>query len=383
LPAGSLGVSDDLPIPVIGVPAGPVLALLAARDLGIDVGVAIGRRIDAANDAAGGVAAFSSRGLAFDGRVKPDLIAAGVGVATSDPGATDDGEPAFATVNGTSVAGAAVAGAAALLAQARPDLDGPALKSVLTGYARPLRDASVIQQGAGLLDLGASEVGELASEPTTLGFGIWTGPKWTSTRTIVVRNVSTRRLRMSIVPVARGESESRGVTVKPSRLVLRVGRSATVKVTVRVPFAPRERVATGVVAITPDGGTTLRVPWAIGFRQYAGTLLARVRLQKDTFSPSDVTPTVLEIQAGRLVEDNGVQVEPVSRLDILLYDASGRFVGKLARLRDLLPGSYSFGITGRDPEGRKLPPGRYELRLVAWPTLAGNPSRAKVKFAIQ
>ena len=35
----------------------------------------------------GAIAPFSSRGLAFDGRVKPDVVAPGVGLATSEPGA--------------------------------------------------------------------------------------------------------------------------------------------------------------------------------------------------------------------------------------------------------------------------------------------------------
>ena len=42
----------------------------------------------------GSVASFSSSGLAFDGRVKPDLVAPGVGLATSDPGANADGSRA-------------------------------------------------------------------------------------------------------------------------------------------------------------------------------------------------------------------------------------------------------------------------------------------------
>jgi hypothetical protein len=154
-------------------------------------------------------------------------------------------------------------------------------------------------------------------------------------------------------------------------------------VTVRAISAPVERAVTGAIEITPAGGQTLRVPWAIAFRHYAGTLLARVRLRDDAFKPSDFRPAVLELQAGRLVDDRGVQVRPVSRLDILLYEASGRFVGLLARVRDLLPGSYSFGITGRDPDGKLLEPGRYELRLVAWSTLEGKPDRALVRFEIQ
>jgi subtilisin family serine protease len=384
LPAGALGLSDEIGVPVVTVPAGPVLAVLAARDLGVDVGASIGSGRSVPNTARGTIAGFSARGLAFDGSVKPDLAAAGIGLATSDPGTSGDGEPMFATVNGTSAAAASVAGAAALLAQARPDVDGAALKSLLAGFARPTAGISMLAQGAGVLDLGASATGEVATEPTTLGFGTWEGPAWSSTRTLVVRNVSSRRLRLGInaLPTG-GESELLTFTVKPSHLTLRAGRAAEVMLKVRLAAAPREAVATGVIEVVPDGGQRLRVPWAIGFRHYAGTLLARVRLRDEKFKPSDVTPSVLEIQAGRLVDDRGVQVQPVSRLDILLYDATGRYIGLLARVRDLLPGSYSFGITGRDPVGTKLEPGRYELRVVGWPTLSGRPSRALVRFEIE
>ena len=80
-----------------------------------------------------------------------------------------------------------------------------------------------------------------------------------------------------------------------------------------------------------------------------------------------------------------MQIEAVSRLDVLLYTSAGRFVGVLARLRNLLPGSYSFGITGRGPTSARLPAGGYELRLAAWPTLPKDaaPSRAQVRFTIK
>jgi hypothetical protein len=50
-----------------------------------------------------------------------------------------------------------------------------------------------------------------------------------------------------------------------------------------------------------------------------------------------------------------------------------------------LPGSYSFGITGRGPTSARLPAGDYELRLAAWPTLPkqAEPSRAQVRFTIK
>src|SRR4029077_15319364 len=100
------------------------------------------------------------------------------------------------------------------------------------------------------------------------------------------------------------------------------------------------------------------------------------------FAPSDTTPAVLRVQAGRVVTGNGVRIEPLSQIEVLLYKAAGGFVGLLARERDLLPGTYSFGVTGRSPTGSTLAPGRYELRLVAWPTHGGALSRLTVPFAI-
>ena len=70
------------------------------------------------------------------------------------------------------------------------------------------------------------------------------------------------------------------------------------------------------------------------------------------------------------------------RLDLDLSTASGKPLGLLARLRDLLPGRYAFGLTGRGPGGHILPPGRYRLLLVAYPTAGGPPSTAAVAFSI-
>jgi hypothetical protein len=358
--------------------------LLAAQRAGLDVGIAVGAGHDADNSTHGLVAGFSSRGLAFDGGVKPDVAAPGIALATAEPGSAPDGSAVYGTVTGTSAAAAGVAGAAALLAEMRPALDGPALDSLLVGYAARGR-APTVDVGAGTLRLGASAVGEVAAQPTTLGFGIWAGPRWHATRTLVVRNVSTRRLQLSLSAVAEGESEALSLKVVPDRLVLRAGRAVRVQVTVRAATAPHAHLVTGAVQIAAAGSETLRVPWALMFGEEQGNLLARVSLSKKSFAPSDANPVILTVQAGTLVRDHGVQVEPVRRLDILLYSASGRYEGVMARLRDLLPGAYTFGITGRGPTSAQLAPGSYELRLAAWPTLPPNakPSRAQVSFRIE
>ncbi len=382
LPSGSLGLPSGLGVPVVALPAGPAHALLRARRQGFDVAVALGRTRTETNSRASRVALFSSRGLSFGGLVKPDLTAPGTALATSDPGTAADGEPAFATVNGTSAAAASVAGAAALLAQARPGLGALDLRSLLVGYARPAPGAPLTTAGVGGVDVGASAAAELAASTASLSFGAWQGAAWRATRTFVIRNVSSRRLVVSVATVPGSESESLRLTVKPARVVLRTGRSARIVVTARASAPRPDPAATGVVAVSSTGSQTLRIPWAIAFPRVRGTLLPKTQLEPVRFRPSDTDPALLRVRAGAVVESAGLQILPVSRLDVLLYRSNGRFIGVLARLRDLLPGSYSFGITGRGPSGAKLAPGGYELRLVAWPVLEGAPSRTRVRFAI-
>jgi hypothetical protein len=67
----------------------------------------------------------------------------------------------------------------------------------------------------------------------------------------------------------------------------------------------------------------------------------------------------------------GDEIEPVGVLDAELWRGSTR-LGTIARLRDLLPGRYAIGLTGRGPDGHVLPPGRYSIRLVARAVDAGD-----------
>ena len=385
LPPGALRVAEDETAPVVVVPTAAAVELLAAQRAGLDVGIAIGAQHTNSNRERGQVASFSSLGLAFDGGIKPNVAAPGIALATAEPGTAADGSALYGTVNGTSGAAATVAGAAALLAQMRPSLDGPSLDSLLVGYAQRGRAPSTAV-GAGTFRLGASAVGEVAAQPTTLGFGIWQGAHWHATRTLVVRNVSTRRLQLSISAVAGGDSEALRFRVVPNHLVLRVGRAARVQVSVLAASAPSVPIVTGVVQIAPSGSQSLRVPWALAFeRARPGTLLGRVAIDRASFPASDTDPAILSVQAGSLDSDRGLQIQAVARLDILLYSAGGKYLGVMARLRDLLPGSYSFGITGRGPTSARLASGRYELRLAAWPTLPrdAKPDRAQVSFTVE
>jgi hypothetical protein len=171
-------VDEAVNIPVVSVPQRVAQAALAAIREHEHPAVSIGVPRVVHNSSDGGIAPFSSRGLAFDGRVKPDLAAPGVALTTSEPGANDDGTPSYGTVNGSSPAAAVVAGAAAVLAQARPDLRAVDLRSLLTGKARSIQNESVTAQGTGLVDLGQSVAGEIAADPVAFAFGHAEGDGW-------------------------------------------------------------------------------------------------------------------------------------------------------------------------------------------------------------
>ncbi len=138
LPPGGLQVAERETAPVVVVPATAALELLAAQRAGLDVGVSIGAASADPNVGRGRVASFSSQGLAFDGSMKPDLVAPGIALATAEPGTAPDGSALYGTINGTSGAAATVAGAAAQLAELRPSLDAhgaakPSLRLRATG----------------------------------------------------------------------------------------------------------------------------------------------------------------------------------------------------------------------------------------------------------
>jgi hypothetical protein len=119
-------------------------------------------------------------------------------------------------------------------------------------------------------------------------------------------------------------------------------------------------------------------------RALEADLLGSVVLRPRTFRPSDAAPAVLAFRAGSILRSRvGEETQPVARLELELLRDGGKRLGLVAHLRNLLPGRFVYGLTGRGPGGKKLRPGRYVLRLAAFPTGGGPPTRREVRFVIQ
>jgi len=378
LPAGALEGSAALTAPVLGVPASLLQETRGAGQLVVSVGEAHGAR------GAGGkhVAGFSSSGLAYGGHPKPEVAGPGVGVVTVDPGRLPDRSSRFVLVDGASAAAAVVAGQAAIAVQARPELTAADLHSLLVGTARGLPDSPATAQGNGLPDLAATAGAEVVAQPATLAFGRASGRGWSAVRTLTLRNVSTRWLR--VFTAAPSPDRAVALSLEPKSLTLGPGQAAQIGVVARLVRGTDAPVLTGALTIAPLSGVRLRVPWAIVTAPVDPALIGEVQLSVASFKPSDASPAVLLAQVGRVVSaDGAVSLEPVTRLDIHLLDPKGRDLGLLARVRDVLPGRYAFGLTGRGPKGGVLPAGRYTLRLLAFPAGGGTAVGKSVMFTIR
>jgi subtilisin family serine protease len=374
---GALGVDARIGVPVVTLPN--AIAHVLVTDPNALVVIAAPRAIRGSETA---TAPFSSWGYAFDGGIKPDLVAPGVGLATSEPGTAPDGGTVFRTVSGSSVAAAVVAGAATLLAEARPEADAETLRGLLVGSASPLAETSPAGQGAGIVDVGRAAAVELVAEPSALAFGRGAREGFRGNAVVRVRNVSTRQLTVYASAGAQSQSQVR-VAVSPTRFVVDPGTSA--RVTVRTPpvTVARGDSQSGTLTFTPVSGTPIHVPWSVVLRP-AGGLLGPLVLSRPAFKPSETRPAVVIVTAGRVLRSRaGNTVVPVLRLDIELWTRSGKRLALLTRLRDLLPGRYAIGLTGRGTNGKVLKPGAYTLRVLAWPTAGGAPSERSVDFRIR
>jgi hypothetical protein len=289
-------------------------------------------------------------------------------------------------VSGTSAAAAIVAGDVALLAQARPDLDAESLKGVLVGAARPLLNDPVTAQGAGLVDVGGAAATEMTAFPTSLALGRATSTHWRTRQQLQLHNVSVRRLRLALeVDVQREGAAAIDFAIRPQQFFLGAGRTINFHVTARVTSAiDGDAPVQGAIVVRPAAGNAIRIPWVITFGPSSNAALSAVHLSARSFAPSDTKPALLSFLAGGVPRsDAGQNVRAVQLIDLELWSRPGGRVGLLARMRDVLPGRYSYGVTGRDPTGATLPSGDYVLKLIAYPTDRSPPTVRTVPFAIK
>jgi len=161
------------------------------------------------------------------------------------------------------------------------------------------------------------------------------------------------------------------LTDVPSSISIGPGASVPVPLTLVAHGLPDQTtVIGGWMIVSIEGGSTLRVPWALSRNgDLAAGLIAKAALTSPRVEPTgdDSAATRLALVLGSAKSSGSARLEiaPVQRLSVDLYRDS-HLLGRLVERHELLPGSYRYGITGIDPTTRKaLTPGIYRLVIDA------------------
>ena len=216
-------------------------------------------------------------------------------------------------------------------------------------------------------------------EPSVLALPLSASSPTRVDETIRVRNLSTRRVPVRI----RSAETPEGVEVTPLRVqvLLAPGQARDVRVRFRLEDFEGQ-IGAGEVEFVVRGSPVVRVPYVISRPSPDVDLLSQVSLQTTGDRITDVTPAVVSFVAGAIGEAADPEIRPVGELEVQLW-RGGSLRGVLSTRRELLPGRYAFGLTGRGPRGERLPRGNYEVRLVARPEDGTRRQVASVDYPVR
>ncbi len=180
------------------------------------------------------LAPFSSGGPTPELAIKPDLVAAGTWIYTAS------NDSSFMLINGTSFSAPLVSGAAAVLKATRPGLPVDHYRSLLINSAGVFgKDGepaqSVLQTGAGVLDLLAALRSPVVADPVSVSFGAGGGSP-SLQRQLRIHNTGLQADTFTVTPRPQGASPAPQLSANTLRLG--PGESAAVELTLAASNLP-------------------------------------------------------------------------------------------------------------------------------------------------
>jgi hypothetical protein len=361
LPAGALGGDDETGIPALAIDGALGLRIAQAVAAGQPVTFTAGAATYAPNALRDAVAPFSSEGLGWDDRLKPDVVLPGVAIIGAEAGG------GYGAVSGTSVAAAQAAGLVAVLAAQHADWSAARLRSSLISTAVLVRGldaplAPVQAQGGGLPSAATASAVTVSTRPATLSLGR-PGADGVAHGELVVENLtdSARTLALGLQRDAAGDATGLTAAIDPARFVLAPHAVATLPVAVRLQTpAAAVGVAGGWIVITPDAGPAQHVPIAVALPVAPVAPIRTATIAPGVLAAGAKATLTLALGSAAAPGDGTVRLAAVRQLTLELYSGKRRIV-VLYSARDLLPGRYTFGIRPVGAGGTALEAGRYRI----------------------
>ena len=216
---------------------------------------------------AGVPTSFTSSGLTpFGHALKPDVTAPGAQVLSSTlPEFAGD---QYAVLDGTSFSAPHVSGVAALLTQRHPAWTAQQMKSALMSTAGPAwattsrtEEASVLVEGAGLVNVGSADKPLVFTDPQSLSFGYLIAGGGANSRSISVAVSDAGDGAGTWVAEVQPQVASAGATVEAAPITLAPGGTAVMQVTARASAGAVQGDNFGFVVLR-RGGDARRIPYA-------------------------------------------------------------------------------------------------------------------------
>ncbi len=211
-----------------------------------------------------GLAYFSSVGPRVgDSALKPDVTAPGVDIVAAMAKDSIIGDPVgeqYSSLSGTSMATPHTAGAAALLSQEHPAWKAVELKSTLMGSAKVVSDQTVLQQGAGRIDVATAVKQNVVAVEGSLSFGLAAFPHTDDepvTKTLTYRNLGSAAVTLNLAATfadATGTPAPAGaLQLSANTVTVPAGQTAAVQVTSNTKHAGPDSVYSGRIVATGAG----------------------------------------------------------------------------------------------------------------------------------
>ena len=216
---------------------------------------------------AGVPTSFTSSGLTPFGKLlKPDVTAPGAQILSSTlPEFAGD---QFAVLDGTSFSAPHVAGVAALLTQRHPSWTPQQMKSALMSTAGPAfadtsltQEASVLVQGAGLVNVGSADRPLIFTDPPSLSFGYLVAGGGANSRAIPVTVSDGGGGAGTWTAEVRPQVSSAGATVEAAPVNVPPGGSAVMQIVARASAGAVQGDNFGFVVLR-RGSDARRIPYA-------------------------------------------------------------------------------------------------------------------------
>lgn len=361
------------------------------------------------------LASFSSRGpslLNYD--IKPEVVAPGVSVLSTVPGFINspsdptDFKYAYERMSGTSMATPFTTGVAALLLQAKPDLQPADVKSILMNTADPLsKPYSVFEQGAGRVDpyeaihssieikvqdktpsIVNGRIKEIKDETAAISYGnvVFNGKDVADTRSITLMNkgkeTKTFNVKVVFQTNLRGSKDAKlnGVTVNTvSSITVKGNEEKKTSVDLTIPKTAEKGIYEGYVEYTnkANSSETYQVPFGMhyveeGFKDFT---LTRQTLSNDRngINPLSDPNLIAKFKLkSHMRYIDVVLTDAITGKDLGITNAfDGLYYGEEQEYNILAFGGYYYpfvgdGLTTISPKTVMPKPGHYKVKLIGY-----------------